>query len=256
MASVIPPLAFKNALVELVELIPAVLGSPQRRIVFYERICADYRRMGIASLLISGDPRDFYAYLSKSARALVHFAEGADADERITSKGVAFLDAVASRDDEAARRLAAAFPRTAHPTREYEEDFLHVRTLMDLYTGADPSTIAGLLAAWQKLADANPDPRLDVCKAIAARDQGAFDDALAAAIQGMQAETEKRRERDQLKGDDAATTAVVSVDVLCWIELAERAGLDVQREYPLAPSLARRFARLALPPPHSWQTPG
>jgi hypothetical protein len=256
MPQTIPPIAFKNALVELVELLPAVLGSPKRRIASYQRISAAYRRMGIASLLISGDPRELYAYLSKSARALVHFAEGADPDERITSKGVAFLDAVACRDDEAARRLAAAFPRTAHPTREYEEDFLHVRVLMDLYTGAAPAELAPLLGAWQRLADANPDPRLDVARAIAERDQAAFDEAIATAIQAIQADTEKRREADQLKGDEAATTALVSIDVLAWIELAERAGLGVQREYPLAPSLARRFGRLALPPPHSWQTPG
>ena len=247
------PVACKNALYDLGQLLPAALATRPQRLASFERICALYRRLAVGSLLIAGDPRDFFAYLFRSARAFVHFAEGAPEAERLASKAAPFLDAIACRDDEGARRIAAAMPRQPSPGREYEEDFYYLRVTMDL--AGDDRMVDQMLAAWGALVVAGPvaDPRLDVCAALMARDQAQFDAATDAAILGIQRTTETRRKADDLPADEAATTAHVSVDVLAWLELADRRGMDSSRDRALAPSLARAFHRASPPSPDSWR---
>jgi hypothetical protein len=65
----------------------------------------------------------------------------------------------------------------------------------------------------------------------------------------------KLRETERLDPDEASTTAHVSTELLAWLDLAERSGLRVKRDYPFAPALARAFHRLTSPAPESWRTP-
>jgi hypothetical protein len=247
------PIAFKNAFRELEDVLPAVLAAPKPFVEHYRHISLLYRRLAVGALLTSGDPRDFFGYLARSARAFLHFAEIAPPAERVTSKADAFFDALACRDEEGARRLAAALPSSPNPDREYEEDFYYVRCVMDIYGGAKPgAAVTDMLKAWTTLA-VDPDLRADLCSALLDRDQDRFDDALAACIEARQADLARRKEQDKLPPDEASTTAHVSTEVLAWLELAERAGLRVAPEYPFAPGIARRFRLAKLPPPQAWR---
>jgi hypothetical protein len=247
------PIAVKNASTKLERLVPAALSGPHT-LDIYEYLCRCYRQMAIGALLTEGDPQGFYGLLFRSARAFVFFMETAPAGEKLTSKCEPFLDAVACRDDEGARRLAALAPRTPDPGREYEEDFYHLRFLMDRFYGqAEPAALAGMLDAWEQLGGDPPDLRLPLCRALLAGDQAAFDEALAEAIAAKVARFAKLKEDDKLSPDDAATVAKVSIEVLAWVELGERAGLKVASDYKLAPSLARRFHRIEFPSPDAWR---
>jgi len=248
------PIAFKNAGLLLEEALPVVLqSSPKLR--SYEFICLQYRRLAVGSLLMSAEPTDFFSYLSCSARAFLHFLGAAPQEEKLTSRSTAFFDALACRDSDAIAGIATSSPREANTKREYEEDFLHLRVAMDLATtAADATELQALVDAYAAAAAGQDDPALPVCQALVG---GQTDDVVRAIRAGAASRQSQLREQllaDQLDADDAPTTARVSTEVLGWIELAARRGVEIRGEVPLAPSVARIFD--ALPPidPNAWTT--
>lgn len=235
------PIAIKNSGVALEEVLPHVIKAPPE-LRYYQHVCLLYRRLAVGSLLAASDPRSFYTYLFKSSRAFVHFLRTAPAKEKLTSKAEPFFDAVACRDDEAAREMASLCPRTADTTREYEEDFLSVWLPMAYFYGNVPrEALQPELELFAKLTEENPDPHLDICRGLLDADQRLFDQGLEALIEQKLKAYEKARKYEELNADEAATTAHVSTEVLALLELAQRAGLSVSPEHPLAPGIARRF---------------
>lgn len=248
------PIAVKNSGTALEEYLPEVLKAPitQRP---YLTVCLLYRRLAVGWLLMSADPERFFTYLFKSARAYVHFLEFGPDAEKVTSRSEPFFDAVACRDQEAARAIARKTPVTFNPKREYEEDFLYMRFLMDLYTGdSGPEQLEELLARWAALAG-DEDVRLELCRALLERNQKALDAAIGLAVAEKVQGFAALREEERLHPDEAPLFPHVSTEVLAWVELAERVGLKTQRNLSLAPSVARLFNRARLPAPDSWRTP-
>jgi Immunity protein 49 len=249
------PVALKNAGVELEEII-GVVCSPPYRVENFAHVCRLYRRIATGILLVSSDPRDFYRYLFNSSRAFVYFSEQADEQSKVTSKATAYFDAVACRDREGERRLAAASRHTLNPGLEYEEDFAYVSILMRRFSlDAPMQALEGILDEWEGFVAGNPDPRFAVVKALVSADQAGFDDAMKAAVKQLVKARDAALEAERIHPDEASTSSRINVEVLAWIELAERAGLRVKREYPLAPSAARLFHRIDFPPPDDWQHP-
>ena len=249
------PVALKNAGVELEEII-GIVCSPPYRVENFAHVSRLYRRIATGILLVSSDPRDFYRYLFNSSRAFLYFLEQVDDDKKVTSKATAYFDAVACRDREGERRLAAASRHTLNPGLEYEEDFAYVSILMRRCSlEASMQEVEGPLDEWEGLLAGNLDPRFAVVKALVTADQAAFDDAIKEAVKQLVKARDLALEAEQLHPDEASTSSRISVEVLAWIELAERAGLRVAREYTLAPSAARLFHRIDFPPPDDWQHP-
>jgi len=249
------PIAFSNSGVRLEEVLNLLDTEPPQEKV-YGFISLMYRRLAAGALLMDGDPTRFFAYLFKSARAYTHFLEIAPPLEKVTSRAEAFYDAVACHDDEAAQRMTAAAPSLMSREQEYEEDFFAIRLLMDrFFTPASSAALRPSLELWAKLAADNPDPRLAVCRALVDGDQEGFDVGVSAYTSDRKKRLTKLRKSEELDPDEASTTAHVSTELLAWLDLAERAGLRVKRDYPFAPGLARAFNRLAPPAPDSWRTP-
>ena len=249
------PIAFSNSGVRLEEVLTLLHTEPAQEKV-YGFICLMYRRLAAGALLMDGDPTRFFEYLFKSGRAYTHFLEIAPPREKVTSRAEAFYDAVACHDDEGARRMATASPSLMSREQEYEEDFFAIRLLMDRFFGsANAVTLRPSLEQWAKLAEDNPDPRLAVCRALIEGDQDGFDASVGAYTRDRKKRLTTLRGTEELDPDEASTTAHVSTELLAWIDLAERAGLRVQRDYPFAPALARVFNRLVPPAPDSWRTP-
>jgi hypothetical protein len=211
-----------------------------------------FRQLAIGSLLLTADARLFYAYLFRGARAFLAGLETAPVDRFLTSRFTPFLDAVACRDDEGARRIAASAPRAPDLDREYEEDFLYLHVLMTLYSGDGLEALPAAIERFAELTAENPDPRQPVCAALFARDSAAFAAALADAIDAIEADTRARIETETIDPDEAALSTV-SIDVLAWLELAGRAGLPAEPSYSLAPAVARAFHRRDFPHPESWR---
>ena len=249
------PLAIKNSGVQLEVIVPEVLRERPVR-MHYVHVSNLYRRIAAGILLVSGDPLDFYANLFHSSRAFLHFLNLAGEDEKVTSEAEAFFDAVACRDEDGARAMSRLLPHTINAGKEYEEDFIYVSLLMRrFYLDASAAELQPMLQEWEGYAAANPDVRLGVCRALVEADQAGFNEAVSNAIDAKLAEWERLREADMLDPDEASTTCHVSTQVLAWLEFAQRVGLKIEPEYRLAPSLARRFHRIAFPSADAWQSP-
>ncbi|WIG94992.1 Imm49 family immunity protein [Myxococcus sp. SDU36] len=249
------PIAIKNSGTALEELLPRVIAAPPA-LQNYAYICLLHRRIATGSLLATSDPEPFYAYLSKSARAFLHFLATAPDGEKLTSKAEPFFDAVACRDDEAARAMAPLCPRKPDTTREYEEDFFAVWLPMAFFFGNVPrEELLPDLELFARLTKENPDPHLDVCWGLIDKDQQRFDEGLEALIDQKRKAYDKARREETQNPDEAATTAHVSTEILAYIELAQRAGLTVAPDHPLAPGVARRFHLRKPPDPDSWRVP-
>ncbi|WNG39754.1 hypothetical protein F0U61_43330 [Archangium violaceum] len=249
------PIAVKNSGIALEDLVPQVLAAPPR-LKHYLHICLLYRRMAVGSLLMSSDPELFYAALFKSSRAFLHFLTTAPEEEKVTSKSEPFFDAIACHDQDGALAIARASRMTLATGREYEDDFFYLRFLMEhFFLGTPEDALRRKLDDWAALTGGNPDPHLELCRALLDKNQSAFDSALATGIEQRQERIEKQRARETLHPDEAATLAHVSTEVLAWLKLAEQAGLTVARDHPLAPGVARLFHRIRFPTPDSWRIP-
>lgn len=249
------PLAVKNSGFQLERLVPDALTQPPV-VENYAWISRLYRRLAVGLLLCSGEPEGFYTYLFDSSRAFLHFVKTAPFEEQVTSQADAFLDAIACRDEDGARAIAQASRRTLNTGREYEEDFLYLSLMMKFaYLDVPKTELKSMLDEWQRYADENPDDRIDVCRALIERDQALFDNAITAAIESRITRWDAKRAEDLLDPDEAATLCLVSPEVLAWIELAERTGLNIETEYRLAPSTARQFHLIAFPPTDHWKHP-
>jgi hypothetical protein len=248
------PIAVKNSGAALEEYLPEVLRAPITQKP-YLTVCRLYRRLAVGWLLMSADPEQFFTYLFKSARAYVHFLEFGPDAEKVTSRSEPFFDAVACRAQDAARIIASKTPVTLNPKREYEEDFLYMRFLMELYTGdAKPAQLEDLLVRWAALAG-DEDVRLALCRALLERKQKALDAAIHHAVEEKVQGVAALREEERLHPDEAPLFPHVSTEVLTWVELSGRVGLKTRRNLPLAPSVARLFKRARFPAPDSWRTP-
>jgi len=245
------PVAVKNSGVSLEELLPDALAE-KPSLPAFELISKLYRQIAVGSFLMSGNPQDLAEHLFNSSRAFAHFCDVAPAGAKLTSRAEAFFDAVACRDDEGARRIAAGSPSTPDPSREYEEDFYKVRFAMDLWSQAPRDSLERMLAAWTALA-ADPDPYAELYRAMLERDQKAFEEAVAKVIEAKQEHYEYLRAKERLDADEGATLPHVSTELLALLELAERSGLKPAREYPMAPGLARKMGKPRFPPPDAWR---
>jgi hypothetical protein len=244
--------AVKNSLWSLQQIVPA-LGHEVPKARHYEHVCLLYRRIGTGLLLMSGDPEGLYENLHKSSQAYLHFLEVAAPSERLTSRAVPFFDAVACRNVSGAERIARASPDRANEGREYEEDFLYMRTLMErFYLNAPADLLEERLARFEELSP--DDPRLQLCRSLIGADQEEFDEALELCIADKAERLALSEAEERLHPDDAPTVACVSTEVLAWLELAEQTGLSTVGEHRFAPSVARRYDRVRVLPEDSWRT--
>src|ERR1700752_5183117 len=148
------PLAIKNAGVELEAIVPEVLKQPPE-LGHYLQVSRLYRRIATGILLVSGDPRDFYANLFNSSRAFGYFLVHAADDEKVTSQAEAFFDAVACRDNDGARVIANLSPQKISGGREYEEDFIYVSLLMRRFSlEASAAELQPMVQEWEGYAAA------------------------------------------------------------------------------------------------------
>ncbi len=252
MASKFLPVFIGNALGDNEDLLPA-LTSGRGGLKEALRFCQNFRIAGIGSLLMSGTPARFHECLHASARAFVHFASSAPEAQKLTSRAEPFFDAVACGDTEAAHELARLSPRGPDRNREYEEDFLFVRFLMDhFFLGMDASEGQALLERYEKVLEGSTDTRLAVCRALLEADGAGFDEALTRLMEEREVRFRKLRDKESVTEEVLATEGYVSVEGLTLVRLAISKGLHPQEDFLFVPAVAREQVRLRYRP-DSWK---
>ncbi|HVS75712.1 MAG TPA: Imm49 family immunity protein [Steroidobacteraceae bacterium] len=212
------------------------------------------RAAAIIALLTKADSDAFLHNLMRSARCRLQYlqrlsdAQRAGEHHQASGRVDPFLDALAAQDFATARQIAALSPREWQRGHEYEDDYCYAQILHGLI--APPGSGPGLgpfFARFESVLDGVPDARLDVTRALAARDQSAFEAAFEALIARRTAQIEADLARKRIEDPPVVAERQVYVEGIAMLRIAERLGLSTQLEYLYCPSIARVPMQSAFP---------
>ena len=213
-------------------------------------ISRGYRGMGIYDLLINASTDGYFYGLIQSALTRKHYLTRCqqesllDEPGRVASFADPFFDALSANQFNLARQIAnLSAPRWMEGS-EYEDDFAYARFLYDLVSlevSPEPG-LQGLIEQFQAALEGKSSERLELCRALLARDQGAFDTAFASfleAYQKLYEETARSANSAEAREFAFEANRRVSVEGLAILRIAESLGLRTEEEYILCPSLVR-----------------
>ena len=237
MSNLYVPLAIKNAGISLELLLPKLKGD-----VFteaqYGKVSRLYRCIGIGELLCSNDQSLLFERLFRSANAYIHFLENAPSSEIATSKALAFYDAVACGFSDGAKKIAQLCPRSQNQAKEYEEEFLCSRVLMDFFfLGKTKEEVDDMMSEYESYHNDNADLCFPLLKSLLDEDNEAFCNALGDFV-----DAEKNMlNGDGIRGEPEEVTLLskISIPLLAWLRFAEYQKFSLDDEYALAPGSAR-----------------
>lgn len=203
-----------------------------------------FHAVACCKLLASADRAGFQRHLFWAGLTRRYFLQRCKAERtrddfrtaRSRSDGV--FCAAAAGDVALAVEIGDLSPTSFQKDGECEDDFAYHVLLHGILAGADDAARSAALQALER-ASGGPSPRVDACRAIEARDGGAFEVALGALADAYAAD------RDALRARSADVPSFeplsrVFTEGLALIRAAEHTGLKIPlRDYPLCPRNAR-----------------
>ncbi len=246
-------------LAEVREIVPLLAeGYPIAQLGEELENFSDYSQaLAIAHLLIGADLEQFKLYLTRSSYARRYFLSrsakhGNTEDPRLAlGRTEAFLDAVAAGQMALAREIARLSGDTWRADWEYEDDFCYFLFLHRITGSPDAAgepRLREMLDRFETVLEGGKSDRLDVCRAILARDAEAFRTALFALMEHRREELFDLGEQMQQvepAGCVCWARSFVSIEGFALIRLAELAGLpplESDAEPPLCPAQGRIVA--------------
>jgi hypothetical protein len=210
------------------------------------QVSAKLRAAAIVALLTSGDSDIFFHNLIRSARSRIAYLQrlhdaGISGEHHQASGRVdPFLDAVAAADFGSARQIVALSPRDWLQGHEYEDDFCYAQIVHGLIlVPTDLTRLEGLFERYEGVLAGASEPRLDVARSIARRDQAAFNQAFESLLAARTRQIEAERARKKIEEPMMMAERQVYVEGLAMLQIAGRLGFTTQPEYLYCPSLAR-----------------
>lgn len=211
-----------------------------------------FRSVGVGELLLRGVVDPLFIAQMQSSSAYVFGLSRANDDEKVTSLGGCFWDAVAAEYWDAAATIARLSRMTHDPRREHEDDFSYVAFLMQRYFLA-PAADAGAeeqnaheqwqqqcLERWEEVLEGGIDPRLSLCHALRDRDAEAFEEGIVAIADDRAADLKRRHAKGALTNEELAWLLPIWPEGLALLRLAEREGLPVDGiDVPWVPPVIR-----------------
>ena len=204
------------------------------------------RSLAIMALLVKGSSDLFHHNLIRSAMARetylkrVKEAEAFNDHHWCSGRYGALLDAIAAYDDELAMRIVILSPKEWRKGHEYEDDYCYAQILHRSVQEVPPiDEIPSLLNQFEVWLEGEPSARFELCKALAERNQEAFDEAFEELLEEREAQITADIERGQMEEPEIIAQRQVFVEGLAILRLAEKLGLTTQDEYKYCPSLAR-----------------
>lgn len=255
MASSLLPVIASNADHQL----QAALGLHARRQLPSDRmymIWKAYRVRGICMLFLECDQEAFHKDLQRSAVFFLHYLKDISTpDDLVTSEANPFFDALACKDLSSARQIAHHARASWNEGEEYEDDFLYVHFLMQLVlTSPEADSLRQILVAFEQVLDGEDSARFDLCEALVARDEAAFDEALSSVLQEHEEQYLEGVEAGYIIEEEWATEGALFIEGLGLVSLAEELGIPVQDNYLFIPSLGRAIEPLPFNP-NAWRIP-
>jgi hypothetical protein len=210
------------------------------------QVTAKLRAAAIIALLTKGDSDTFFHNLIRSARSRIAYLQrltddGITTDHHLASGRVdAFLNAVAAADFGSARHIVALSPGGWMQGHEYEDDFCYAQIVHGLITvPTDMARLESLFERFERVLDGQTDVRLDVTRAIAHRDQTAFDETFEALLALRTRHIEAEKARNRIEEPTMIAERQVYIEGLALLQIATRLKFATQAEYIYCPSAAR-----------------
>jgi hypothetical protein len=209
-------------------------------------LSAKFRALGIMVLLTQGESDLFYHHLIRSASARELYLRRlrderiADDHHRVSGRYEPLLDAIASGERTLGAKIVELSPTEFQEGREYEDDYCYAQ-ILHRFVQQPPADaeLPPLLDRFETYLAGEPNARFEVCRALAARDQEAFDEAFEGLLMEHEERIEKDKERGQLEEPQVAAERQVFVEGLALHRIAEDRGLTTQPEYRFCPSMGR-----------------
>ena len=221
--------AKENAEFLLAEAIPALANGTFAELAYALGIGTMYRSRGVSELLLRGLAEPLQVAQMQSASAYVFgLRRATDEDQKVTSLGGCFWDAVSAQYWDAAHEIATLSRMSHNPKREHEDDFSYVAFLMQRYfLGATPEAQTQLLDRWVEVLEGGLDARLDLCRALRDADAPAFETNIVMMSDQREADLLRRHKRGKLTDAELAWVLPVWPEGLALLRLAERDGLPL-----------------------------
>jgi hypothetical protein len=223
-----------------------------------------YRRMAICELLLEGRRDRFFGLLYKSAQLQLHVQQlamergGIEPIHLCASMTQMPVNALVTGCLEMAEATARSMPEGPLVGVEYEDDFLFYRCLGALlmhFRGATSVALQPLLARWAEVLAGGDDPYLDVCHALAERNEAGFTHSFDTLVERRVEQCAQVRRTAGANDEQYLSEAFVFMKGLALLRLAELLGLKTRAEYPLIPRFARLPPRGTPPAASSWRVP-
>jgi Immunity protein 49 len=218
------------------------------------QICTHFRRRGVASMLLEGTPEPYFVNAMQSATAFVMELRRTPDEVKVTSFSRPLQDAVSIGDWEAAREIASLSRTTWNADYEYEDDFLYVRFWHHLLLDAPTSDLEANLARFEEVLGAGADVRLDVCRALHARDEGGFESRLRDLLNDRKEKVDDLIGRGAITEETGSWVQHFALEGVALLKLAERAGLHPGLGFLHCPDIARGESPF-VHDPNAWQLP-
>jgi hypothetical protein len=209
-------------------------------------VTAKLRAAAIIALLTKADSDLFFHNLIRSARCRQQYLERLHAANRHSDHHQAsgrvgpFLDAVAAEDFIGARQIAALSPKTWLQGHEYEDDYCYAQLVHGLIAAAGSAVaLDPLFVRYEQVLGGAADARLEVTRALARRDQSAFDAGFEALLAQRGAQIEAEKARHKIEEPTVVAERQIYVEGIALLRIAQRLGLSTQAEYVYCPSMAR-----------------
>ena len=207
-----------------------------------ERASQDFQAIAICHLLERLDSEAFRINLLRSVHARRYFLlrcrqQGNTADRRLAlSRTEALFDALAAGHDSTLQSLIQHSIVRHVPGWEYEDDFIYMRWIQELATGAPADALEATARQRRQALGRPPDARQAALLALSAGDRP----ALSIALHALAAELDEHAQQ-QLAGSlepDLDTCLLwprsfVSVELLALLALANRRGLVMDEPFPM-----------------------
>lgn len=208
-------------------------------------LSAKFRALAIMALIVKGDHTLFCHNLIRSGLVRRTYLERVRAEGKleehhfVSGRYGALLDVIAAGDFALAREIGNLAPLEWRKEHEYEDDYCYARILRILLDSTDEAALAQLFTQFETYLDGATNARLDVTRALGARDATSFETAFASLLLERERQIEADEDRSQLETPEVIAERQVFVEGLALLRLAGLLEVGVQREYRYCPSMAR-----------------
>jgi hypothetical protein len=217
-------------------------------------VCTKLRSVAIMVLLVRADTDLFLHNLIRSGIVREDYLRRCHAEKRtgdhhcVSGRPGPLFDAIAGGDLALAGRIGALVPAAFQAGREYEDDFCYAQALHRFVRPSPPEAeIPPLLDQFERYLDGKSSSRLDLCRALASRDQAAFERAFDALLDERSLQIAADKKRGELEEPPVVAQRQVFVEGLAVLRIAGLRGLRTKPDYPYCPSLARLPMRTPFP---------